>query len=165
MPKEAVTKPTAKPTTRKGTKPAKDAPASVKKPVAKLTTRQKKLVKGIVSGQTQKQAAISAGFSESYASQVLNVPKVKETLAEMMDKAGLSDDVLLAKHVELLNAKYDDRPDHTTQKGALEMAYKLKGAFVEKREITGANGGDISVKSKHELSREDLLAIAAGSSR
>lgn len=117
-----------------------------------LTQKQRKLVKGIAAGKLQKQAAKEAGLTEQYASDILKKPEVRATLQQLMEKAGLSDDVLLAKHVELLHAQktistisgkeadsktvdFVDVPDYQTQKGALEMAYKLKGAFVDKAEI------------------------------
>ena len=79
------------------------------------------------------------------------------TIQSLMEAAGLSDSVLLAKHVELLNAQktisamsggkadektvdFVDVPDHAVQVKALEMGYKLKGAFVEKKEITYPEG-------------------------
>jgi hypothetical protein len=134
----------------------------------KLTPKQRKLIKGIAEGKPQKTAAKAAGLNESYASQVLNEPKVKLALADLMEKAGLSDDVLLAKHVELLNAQktisaigskeanggtvdFVDVPDYQTQKGALEMAYKLKGAFIDKQEVK--HSGEIIQKIERVVVR------------
>jgi len=109
-----------------------------------ITPRKRKLLKGIVDGKTQRQAAIDAGYSpktaDSQASQILKDVKVSASLQDMMDAAGLSNETLLAKHVELLHAKRDDAPDYQVQFKALEACYKLKSAFVERKEITGANG-------------------------
>lgn len=120
-----------------------------------LTTKQRKLIKGIAEGKTQKKAAIDAGYSEksaeSIASQELNKTQVKATLQDLMEHMGLSDGALLVKHKELLNAQkqlsgvkdandgsieFVEVPDHQVQAKALEMAYKLKGAFVEKIDAT-----------------------------
>lgn len=104
-----------------------------------MTKPQRALIKGIAEGKTQKEAAKLAGLNESYASQVLNTPKLKIALVDLMDKMGLSDDVLLAKHKELLNAtrKINDEeiPEYQIQAKALEMGYKLKSAFVEKSDV------------------------------
>ena len=158
-----VDKATAKKTTKK-TDGKKTATKSGGKRRA-LTSKQKKLVQGIVEGKTQKQSAIDAGYSEKCASEIasqqLNKDSVKATLADLMEHMGLSDGALLVKHRELLNAQkqisgvrdadggsvdFIEVPDHAVQSKALEMAYKLKGAFVEKREITGANGESLALK-------------------
>ena len=129
----------------------------------KLTTKQRKIVKAVGEGKTQRQAATIAGVTETYVSEVLKKPEVVATIQSLMDKAGLSDSVLLSKHVELLNAQktisaisggkadektvdFVDVPDHAVQVKALEMGYKLKGAFVEKKEVTFPEGLDITVK-------------------
>ena len=141
--------------------------AKVDKP-AKLTTKQRKLIKGVVEGKTQKQAAIDAGYSEksaeTIASQQLAKEQVKATIQDLMEHMGLSDGALLVKHRELLEAQkqisgvqskggnprdadggsleFVDVPDYQIQAKALEMAYKLKGAFTDKAEIkhSGAIG-------------------------
>jgi hypothetical protein len=134
--------------------------------VEKIAPRKKKLIKGISEGKTQRQAAIDAGYSpktaDSQASQILKEPKVIATIQDMMDKAGLSNEKLLEKHVELLNATktiscvsgkeagsgsvdFVDVPDYQTQFKALEASYKLKGAFVEKKEVTFPAGLGLTV--------------------
>ncbi len=128
-----------------------------------LTTKVRKLIKGKSEGKTTREACKKAGLNEQYACDLLKKPEIKASLQELMDKAGLSDDVLLAKHVELLDAKRSDKPDYQTQKGALEMAYKLKSAFVEKKEITGADGGPVKVEAeviiRPSITREEWLKI------
>ena len=145
-----------------------------KKP--KQTPKQRKLINGIVAGKKQKEAAKAAGVTETYASQVLNKPQFQETIQQLMSKHGLDDVSLLKKHAELLDATktvsavsgrdagadsvdFVDVPDWQARAKGLEMAYKLKGAFTEKREITGKDGGPIL--HKKEMSEEELLAIAA----
>lgn len=131
-----------------------------KKP-AKLTTKQRKLIKGVVEGKTQKQAAKEAGLNEQYASDILKKPEVRATIQDLMEHMGLSDGALLIKHRELLNAQknisgvkdkggnpmeadsgsleFVEVPDYPVQCKALEMAYKLKGAFVDKVDATIRN--------------------------
>ena len=123
----------------------------------KAAIKRKKLIAGIVAGKTQKQAAIDAGYSkktaETQASQILKEPQVKSNLEKALDKAGLTDKRLADKHIELLDAQktvsavsgkdagagtvdFVDVPDYQTQARALDMAYKLKGGYVEKHEMT-----------------------------
>ncbi len=120
---------------------AADKPAKKPRP---LTLKQKKLVKGIAEGKTQRQAAKDAGLHETYASNILKEPKVQASIQDLMDKMGLSNKTLLIKHKELLHAQKQiptekepiEAPDYMTQMKALESAYKLKGAYVEKIDQT-----------------------------
>ena len=119
--------------------------------VKALTPKQRRLVKGIVDGKTQKEAAKDAGLNEQYVSGILKKPEVQATMAELMDLAGLSDAELLRRHLELLAAsktipsapgrKAVEVPDWQARGKALELAYKLKGAFRDKVELTGKVGG------------------------
>jgi hypothetical protein len=60
-----------------------------------------------------------------------------------MAEHGLDNKSLLKKHRELLNATRTiisgdtaiESPDYTIQSKALEMAFKLQGAFTEKHEV------------------------------
>lgn len=154
-------------------KPVADKPA--KKPrKTKLTDKQRKLIKGVAEGKTQKEAAKSAGLSEAHASVCLNMPKVQETLQQMMAKHGLDDASLLNAHRELISATkvisavngtdannktmdFIDVPDFQARAKGLEMAYKLKGAFIEKKEITGKDGGPL--EHRHHMTDDELLAV------
>jgi hypothetical protein len=146
----------------------------------KLTPKQRLLVKGIAEGKNQKEAAKAAGVSETYASGLLKKPELVATIQELMSKHGLDDVSLLKKHSELLDATktvsavsgrdagadsvdFVDVPDWQARAKGLEMAYKLKGAFTEKREVSGINGSPIAHEHKHELTDDMLAAIAAGS--
>lgn len=135
----------------------------------KLTGRQRKLIKGLVDGKPQKVAAKEAGLNESYASQILKEPKVRDAFNALLDKMGLSDEMLIGKHKQLLDAQktisvvsgkdagansmdFVDVPDSQVQVKALELAYKLKGSFAaEKKEI------QINVS---QLTDEELIAIS-----
>ena len=72
--------------------------------MAKLTLKQRRLIKGIAGGMTQRAAANAAGISEEYASRVVKKGQVLEALGELMERSGLGDLSLLAKHAELLEA-------------------------------------------------------------
>jgi phage terminase small subunit len=116
----------------------------------KLTLKQRKLIKGKSEGKTTREASKQAGLNEQYACELLKKPEIKATIQDLMEHMGLSDDALLIKHKELLNAQkqlsgvreagsdsieFVEVPDHAVQVKALEMAYKLKSAFVEKKEV------------------------------
>jgi hypothetical protein len=137
-----------------------------KKKARPLTIKQKKLVKGVVAGKTQKQAAIDAGYSpkhaESAASHELNKAQVKATLQSLMAKHGLDDASLLKVHADMIQATkvvsavggkdadsktmdFIDVPDWQARGKGLEMAYKLAGAFVEKKEHTFPEGFALEV--------------------
>jgi hypothetical protein len=120
----------------------------------KLTGKQRKLVQGIAQGKSQRQAAKAAGMDSTYASKVLKKPQVSATLQELMEKSGLGNSVLLSKHRELLNASrtvsaisgkdanagtvdFIEVPDSPVQVKALDLAYKLRGAYIDKLEISG----------------------------
>lgn len=158
-------------------KAVKKEPAKDKKP-RPLTVKQKKLIKGVVEGKSQKQAAIDAGYSpthaESAASHELNKTQVKATLQELMESHGLDDASLLKVHAEMIQATkvisavggkdagaasmdFIDVPDWQARAKGVEMAYKLRGAFIEKKEITGKDGEPI----KTEVSVTGQLNIGA----
>jgi len=119
-----------------------------------LTIRQRKLIQGVASGLPKRIAAIRAGYSErsahAIADETLKNPKVKKALTELMEESGLSNSRLLEKHRELLNAQkivsivcgqegnsatveYTEVPDYAIQARALEMAYRLQGAFAPEK--------------------------------
>jgi len=141
----------------------------------------------MAQGKKQKDAARDAGLNEQYASVVLKKREVRATLVSLMDKAGLSDKKLLSVHKEMLGAsktvsivpmkgetegrdasassvEFVNVPDWQARGKALEMGYKLKGAFVEKHEVSGPGGGPIDYAVK-ELPEEALRAIAGRSRR
>lgn len=134
----------------------------------KSEIRRKKLIRGIVAGKTQLQAAIDAGYAKkqagSQASQILKKPQVKSQLYAALDRAGLSDSTLAKKILEWINAQktvsaiagtdagagtvdFVDVPDYTTQVKAGEMICKMRGHFAEKieHEIIGNMSININV--------------------
>ena len=121
--------------------------------MAKLTTKQRRLIKGIAGGMTQRAAANAAGISEEYASRVIKKGQVREALGELMEKYGLGDMTLLTKHAELLEATKVIAvvvgmkiaggsvdlivPDYAVQAKALDRAYRLKGFYQKQVEQKG----------------------------
>jgi len=121
--------------------------------MAKLTTKQRRLIKGIAGGMTQRAAANAAGISEEYASRVVKKGQVLEALGELMERSGLGDMTLLTKHAELLEATKVIAvvvgkkvaggsvdlivPDYAVQAKALDRAYRLRGFYQKQAEHCG----------------------------
>lgn len=75
--------------------------------MGKLTQRQQKLVKNLAAGMNQSDAAVEAGYSEKNPRQSAHqaVYQIQRRMPELFDKLGLSDRVIIEKHlVPLLNA-------------------------------------------------------------
>ena len=117
-----------------------------------LSARERKAVALLVSGMSQKDALISAGYSESVATtqahDVLGKPLVIRALDKAFIDAGIDVTRLAKKHNELLDCQkvisamvINDRdadsqtndfievPDGQVQVKALELAYKVRGDF------------------------------------
>jgi hypothetical protein len=134
-------------------------PKKTEKRGGKNLIRQKKLASNLSANiRSRKQAMIKSGYSKSYAASA----HIKNTKSwqELMNKY-LPDDEVLAEHRAGLHATkpigalvlikkdgeketvYKDNEgmievdDTTTRLKAVEMAYKLKGKYVEKHEIEG----------------------------
>lgn len=120
----------------------------------KLTQRVRKLVKGISEGKRANAAAKDAGLNPKYAYGVLKEPHVKDALAKLMDRVGLSDTKVFQAHAEMLKANravsavtgkdagagtvdFIDVPDWQARGKAIDMAHKIKGRYVEKVEHSG----------------------------
>jgi hypothetical protein len=128
----------------------------------KLTPKVRKIVKAVAEGKTQREAAKIADASETYVSEVLKKTEVIETIQSLMAKHGLDDASILRAHSEMMQATkvvsaiggkdagagsvdFIDVPDWQARGKAIEMGYKLKGAFVEKKEVTFPEGLSIEV--------------------
>jgi Terminase small subunit len=107
-----------------------------------LTIKEKKIVKGLVSGMTAKDSLISAGYSESTAlargKDIIGKERIQRAILQAMAKLGLDEDYLIGKHKELMDCQkvvpigagdYVETVDGQTQVKALELAYKLRGDF------------------------------------
>jgi hypothetical protein len=124
----------------------------------KLSPRDRKLIKKLAAGKPKRKSAIEVGFPPKGAhvsvSRKLKDATFVDALDKALEKAGLSDDNLAKKHAELLHAQktvsavsgkdagagtvdFVDVPDYQTQAKALDMAYKVKGKYVEKHEQVG----------------------------
>lgn len=98
--------------------------------------KQKLALKNVVeNGGNVSLAMRDAGYSPNTAKtpQKLTSSKAWEELMEEY----LPDTLLAERHSALLNKKTENgEPDTVAVKAALEMAYKLKGAFVDRMDVT-----------------------------
>ena len=119
----------------------------------KLTKKEKGFVSDFIETGNGVQSALKNYDTEDYstagviAHENLKKPKIIKAIHE-----ALPDDLLAEKHLELLNKKevilihgkenkieFTEQP-HSDVKGALDMAYKLKGAYAaEKHDIRQLN--------------------------
>ena len=126
-------------------KPVRNRAAAkpVTPPVARGTKLDKAVRAFVGEAQGNKTAACrKAGYAETtaehQATRVLGTPKAQTAIKAILDAHGLTDEALVAKHGELLNAHAvefykgkrvdkDQVIDAAVQTAALELAYKVKG--------------------------------------
>ena len=110
-----------------------------------LTPKQRAMAKHLLKGRSRAKAYQLAGYTGTNphqgAHQVIN--QIQEKMPQLMDRLGLTDDVLITKYLEpLLNAKetkfaqYEGSfTDQRTvvawgpRRDGLDMAFKLKGSY------------------------------------
>lgn len=126
-----------------------------KKISAKLRTRQRKAIKAKLNGMSSSQAAREAGYSETTARhadrEVFDRPSVQSAFAALMEKQGITDELLTRRIHEGIGAKetkffqkdgiVTDRREvihHGERRAHVELALKLKGHLKDKMEISGA---------------------------
>lgn len=132
---------------------------SKKKPAHDLTPKKRRYIQERLKHplKSKKDCAIAAGYSPNTAHNV--AAKVergcREKLMESMKRHGISDDYLIKRLKEGLNAKdtkyfaHEGRVrdkktsiDHNARRSYLDMAFSLRGDFIDKKEleITGVGG-------------------------
>jgi hypothetical protein len=143
---------------------------------AAAAIRRNKIVEAALAGKSLKEAAIDAGLSPktagSQAAQILKHPKVQEAFQEHLNRI-IPDDILSDKYHEIMfadkvihyNPETQEQavaPDYPTQLRAADSVAKLKGHMIEKKEVSGPEGGPIRLT---EVTDEELLNIARNSGR
>jgi phage terminase small subunit len=139
--------------------------------VVKRKIQDKLIARALLKGAKKGKAVQAGGYAKSTArskaTEIVARPGVQEELNRLADKIGLTDQKLLEKHVELLDAQktvstvsgkdagagtvdFVDVPDYLTQCKAVDMGYKVKGRYTEKQEVK--HSGSIDVK--HEADEE-----------
>ena len=106
-----------------------------------LTVKQRKFVKHYVESGNATQAALAAyntadpHTASAIAAETLEKPGVQQAVAELLDANGLSDGKLLEIHARFLTLHASREPqEKALALKALDMAYRLKGAYAPARE-------------------------------
>jgi hypothetical protein len=109
-------------------------------PVSGLSVKQRRFVAEYVRSGNGTRAALAAydtddaGTAHAIASENLRKPAIQEAVAELLDAGGLSDEKLLAIHAHYLGLCTSENPRlKLLGLKALDMAYKLKGAYAPER--------------------------------
>jgi hypothetical protein len=110
-----------------------------------LTPLQRKLIKGVLSGKSVREAAEYAGYSPNNPRQAgyqaLNA--LKQKMPQVMDRMGLTQEALIAKYLlpalsaeDTMLAQFEGKftdekktPAWNARNKALETAFKLRNAF------------------------------------
>jgi phage terminase small subunit len=121
-------------------------------PQKNMNIRQQKYKKNRLLGMNQYNAARSAGYSETTSLKHTKVLEKRVGISDILERQGLTDEALVRKHKELLEAYslviidgkviYEEkggvkRPEYQIQARALELAYKLKDLLRDKVEHSG----------------------------
>jgi len=119
-----------------------------------LTTRKRKVAKLIGESRSMKEAMIKANYALSTASKGQACLSKDEEFLALLEKE-LADSKVVRTHTEALGATRihtshtePDRivPDWPTRVKAVDLAYKVKGKLIEKKELTGKDGGKIEIE-------------------
>jgi len=120
-------------------------------PKGPLPERRKRAAKEFVEGEKRgnktgamKKAGFAAATAEHHQTEVFRDPRVQAEIVNLLREKGLTDEVVIEKHRELLDAEatkwYQDQElatetDNQTQLGAVELYYKLRGLLSQKVEL------------------------------
>jgi len=141
-----------------------------------LTPKQRKYVKGVVEGKSKKQAALDAGYTESMAQKPkdkIETPAVKAAFTELLEQAGVTDELLAQRIFEGLNAmesKFwqprgvvavkDAEGNEALSVDGSELIRRDLVSFSERRamvEVILKLTGKMVEKHEHKFTLEDLL--------
>ena len=145
-----------------------------------IIRRTRIMAKSVLSGKSETQAALDAGYSPASAQNVgkiLENPLIKKTYCQILDAAGATDEACAKVVFDAMNATrtvscvsgkdadsgtvdFVDVDDHPTRLRAVDMVHKVRGRYVETKKIVGPDGGPVQVKAV-ELSDDELLVIAS----
>lgn len=111
--------------------------------VADADIKQRNFVAGLLKGKTKAEAAVDAGYSADYGSELAKTATVQNILAEAMQKAGITDNLIARKLREGLDAKTPPRkeggsqyPDQFVRKQFLDVIFKLRGDYAPEKSET-----------------------------
>ena len=111
--------------------------------MAEATVKQRKFVAELLKGKSNGAAALAAGYSEDYGSDLVKSPTIQGLLATAMAKAGIDDNLIARKLREGLDAKTPPRkeggqqyPDQFVRKQFLDVIFKLRGDYAPEKAET-----------------------------
>ncbi len=130
-----------------GEKPEKPEPgrSNIFRPIRGVNKKQKKFIKNLVETGCVGESGLRAGFKDrTYGHHLLRKENVQMALMYAYEKAGITDNYIVQKIKQGMNAKYPPRkdggkqyPDMFTRKHYLDMYFKTTGGYApEKHEIT-----------------------------
>lgn len=141
-----------------------------------LSIRQQKYKKNRILGMNCYNAARSAGYSEATAKSRTKDLEARVKIADVLERQGLTDNVLVGKLIELIEAskfvtitvpgyeseKVGNTPDWTARAKGLELALKLKDLLKEKivdlsQHTTNVTINKIDLKERIEALRPNAL--------
>lgn len=143
-----------------------------------LAVRQKKFVKNLAATGKVHESALRAGFTDGhYGTQLLRNEKIREAVLLEMERAGVSNELLMQKLREGLDAKYPDKvivtrdgaqinvpggTDFFTRKHYLEQALRLKQAYPQDSADQGPRTVNIIISDKSMAALFDAGAVVDG---
>ncbi len=105
-----------------------------------LTIKQRRFVRAYVQSGNGTEAALAAyhttdpSTAHAIATENLQKPAIQEAVTELLDEGGLSNEKLAELHAHYLALyRSDDPQEKALGLRALDMAYKLKGAYAPER--------------------------------
>jgi phage terminase small subunit len=146
--------------------------------MAKLPIRQQKFVKALAQTGKVHESAMRAGYTDGhYGTELLRNEKIRAAVLLQMERAGVTNELLMQKLREGLDAKYPDKvvvdkagvehkidggTDFFTRKHYLEQALRLKNAYPAEKGDTAPRTVNIIISEKAIAGLMDAGAIVDG---
>lgn len=125
-----------------------------------LNTRQNAFVKHLAAGNSGARSAVLSGYSRrssrSIASRLLTKDNIRQHLQELLDRAGLSDEALIARLKTILDAGIGQKANNSDSIKALKLAFELKGSLQHDYQIETTQQDETMVKLQH-MSKEERM--------
>jgi hypothetical protein len=129
-------------------------------PDKKLRPKQKKFVQALLKGNSQKESAIIAGYSEKNASTLSSQLLRKASIQEALNKAGLSDLILAKTLKTTITTGLGIKATNSDSIAGLRLAYELKGGLVkDNQDLTQNNTYNIYKNMDNEELEAKLQEI------
>ena len=107
--------------------------------MARISPRQRLLVKGVLEGKPVVQAAQEAGYAKSTAYSkghlILDRPIVRSFLTEAYERAGITPEKIIQPVLDGLKARKDDKADHDTRLKSYKFVTDAYGVVPRQTEM------------------------------